>query len=103
MRRAQRGIDDVERLLASLEALGDRRKQYSVLFVGAVKERADVALRVKHRARESNRLVMDGIHGSSFHVKDTSCDSAVVVVKGVSQPTSVTGTESWPSSPCPRD
>src|ERR1700687_194017 len=72
------GIDDVERLLAPLETLFDKRKQHSVFFVGAVEEGADVTSRAKRRAREPNRLaaftrsspagvrtVIGGIHRSS--------------------------------------
>src|SRR5882762_9442224 len=74
----QLGIDDVERLLAPLETLFDERKQHPVFLVGAVEERADMTFRVKHRAREPNRLaaftrsspaglhtVFGGIHWSS--------------------------------------
>src|SRR6266542_2426392 len=42
---SQLGIDDMEGLLAALEAFFDERKQHPILLVGAVKERADMTLR----------------------------------------------------------
>src|SRR5947209_8338658 len=51
------GIDDVERLLAALEAFFSKRKQNPVFFLGVVKERADMTFCAKHRAREANRLL----------------------------------------------
>src|SRR6266436_6111570 len=53
---SQLGIDDVERLLAPLEAVFDEWKQHPVFFVGVMKKGADVTLRVKHRACEANGL-----------------------------------------------
>jgi S1-C subfamily serine protease len=53
---AQLGVDNVERLLALVETVFDEWKQHPVLFIGIMKESADVPLRVKHRAGEPNRL-----------------------------------------------
>ncbi len=76
---AKGGIDDVESLLAALEAIFDEWKEHSVFFIGIMKKRADVTLLVKHGAREPNRLagftrrsstglqmIMSGIHNYSF-------------------------------------
>src|SRR5882724_427583 len=51
----QRGIDDMESLLAALESFPDEWRQHPILPVRAVKEGADVTVRAKHGAGEANR------------------------------------------------
>jgi hypothetical protein len=55
VRLAQLGIDDVESLLAALEALFDKRQQHPILLVRRVKESADMTLRAQLRAGKSYR------------------------------------------------
>src|SRR5207249_1809172 len=55
--RAQRRIDDMEGLLAALEAFFDEGQEHAILFSGIVEKRTDMTLCAKHRAGEPNRLV----------------------------------------------
>src|SRR5258708_38631513 len=52
----QHGIDNMEDLLAALEAFLNERQQHPIFFLRAVKECADMALSAKHGAGEANRL-----------------------------------------------
>jgi hypothetical protein len=48
MFRAQRGIDDVEGLFATLESILDERKHHPILLVSAVEEGAHVTVCAQH-------------------------------------------------------
>ena len=54
-------IDDMNSLLAGVEAVFDEREQNPIVVVGAVEESADVAFVAKNRASEPNRAAVLGI------------------------------------------
>src|SRR5712671_6572373 len=53
---SQYGIDNMESLLAALKTFLDEWQQHLILFVRAVKEGADMTLRLKHCTGQPNRL-----------------------------------------------
>jgi hypothetical protein len=63
---AKLGVNDVENLLAALEAFLDEREQQAILLIRAVEKGADMTVRAQSGAAEPDRLaqctVLDRVH-----------------------------------------
>src|SRR5205085_12147800 len=57
------GVDDMEGPLAALESIPNEGRHDQLLLIGAIEERADVAVPVQDASRERDRLVLMALAG----------------------------------------